>query len=200
MSGTRVSIYCPHCSRYTSVDPVRVEVEVDYQKYYANATWIRAPNELWWMGVCNHCHNPVLVRNGGEIVYPNPLPEPTDPDVPEEIRADLDEAKRCFQAAAWRATAVMARRAIQSAAIRMGASGERLVEQIAELAKEGKITAALKQWADAIRWVGNDAAHPGGEPVTRDDAEAVLGLAEELLRALFVTPERARKLAEKRRR
>lgn len=150
--------------------------------------------------MCNHCHNPVLVRNRGEIVYPNPLPEPTDPDVPEEIRADLDEAKRCFQAAAWRATAVMARRAIQSAAIRMSASGERLVEQIAELAKEGKITAALKECADAIRWVGNDAAHPGGEPVTRDDAEAVLGLAEELLRVLFVTPERARKLAEKRRR
>lgn len=199
MSGTRVSIYCPHCSRYTSVDPVRIEVGANYEKSYAHATWFRTHNEKWWMGVCNYCHKPVLVLNEGDIVYPNPLPELADPNIPEEIRADLDEAKKCFAVAAWRATAVMARRAIQSAAIRMGAGGERLVEQIAELAKEGKITAELKKWADAIRWVGNDAAHPGGEPVTREDAEEVLGLAEELLEVLFVIPEKARKLAEKRR-
>jgi hypothetical protein len=140
----------------------------------------------------------VLVQNDAVKVYPHPLPEPTDPNIPEEIRADLDEAKMCFSVSAWRGAAVMARRAMQSAAIEKGASKKQLVEQIAELASKGQITVDLKEWADVVRWVGNDAAHPGGDAVTREDAEQVLKLAEQFLHVLYVAPAMAKTLRSKK--
>lgn len=83
---------------------------------------------------------------------------------------------------------------MQSAAVEKGAKKDRLADQIAELASQGKITVDLKEWADAVRWVGNDAAHPGGNPVSKEDAEEVLKLAEQFLHVLYVAPAIAKQL------
>lgn len=91
----------------------------------------------------------------------------------------------------------MARRAMQVASIDKGAVGSRLVDQIADLQNKGKITAELKDWADAVRWVGNDAAHPNGQDVTKDDANDVLILAEQFLHILYVAPALAVKLRKR---
>lgn len=190
-----VSIYCPHCRRHTSIAPVSIEVrDAIVGPWYVNAQWKQSNGNVWWIGVCNYCHRPVLARNEGDIIWPHPLPEPTDRNVPESIRADLDEAKQCFSVSAWRAAAVMARRAMQSAAVEKGAKKDRLADQIAELASQGKITVDLKEWADAVRLVGNDAAHPGGNPVSKEDAEEVLKLAEQFLLILYVAPAIAKQL------
>lgn len=159
------------------------------------AYWEPKQGTVWWIGVCNACRMPVLVEDHGEVIYPAPLPKPTDKHVPEPIRADLDEAKTCFSVSAWRASAVMARRAMQSVAVEKGASkGKKLHEQIAELLASGKITADLKEWADVVRWVGNDGAHPNNEVVTKEDAEEVLHLSEQFLSVLYVTPGIAKNL------
>ena len=126
--------------------------------------------------------------NKGDRVYPSPLPSPTEKDIPDLIRLDLDEAKICFSSGAYRAAAVMARRAMQVAAIEKGATGDKLVSQIHSLQQAGKITMDLKDWADAVRWVGNDAAHPNGTQVTKDDAGDVLQLSEQFLHVLYVAP------------
>lgn len=194
-----VSIFCPHCRRHTSVEPAPVEVERGYgQKFFVGAVWVQSYDSKWWIGVCNYCNRPVLVQNNAVTVYPHPLPSPTDANVPEGIRGDLDEAKMCFSVSAWRGAAVMARRAMQSAAIEKGATKKQLVEQIAELAAAGKITVDLKEWADVVRWVGNDAAHPGGDAVSREDAEQVLNLAEQFLHVLYVAPAMAKNLRTKK--
>lgn len=191
------SIYCPHCHRHTSIAPAPVQVSRGQSSFTVGALWQKKGGERWWIGVCNFCQNPVLVLGSAQVVYPQPLPEPTHADVPPRMRADLDEAKMCFSVSAWRAAAVMARRAMQSAAIEKGASKGRLVEQIDELQAKGQITSDLREWADAVRWVGNDAAHPDGQPVGREDAEEVLRLAEQFLHVLYVTPALARKLRAK---
>ncbi len=198
MARTGVSIFWPHCHRHTSLEPAPVEAKRGYDTFYVGAVWKQDYGSTWWIGVCNYCNAPVLVQNAAVTVYPHPLPQPTDPNVPEEIRADLDEAKMCFAVSAWRAAAVMARRAMQSAAIEKGATKKQLVEQVAELAAQGKITQDLKEWADVVRWVGNDAAHPGGQPVTREDAEEVLKLAEQFVHVLYVAPALAKKLRTKK--
>lgn len=195
-----VSIFCPYCHRHTSLEPAPVEVEAGFgERIHVAAVWEQSYDSKWWIGVCNYCNQPVLVQNDAVMVYPQPLPSPTDPNIPEEIRTDLDEAKRCFSVSSWRAAAVMARRAMQSAAIEKGATTKgRLVEQIAQLADAGKITVDLKEWADAVRWVGNDAAHPAGEAVSREDAEQVLNLAEQFLHVLYVAPAIAKNLRNKK--
>lgn len=192
-----VSIFCPHCHRHTSLTPAPVKYKHDYTEYTTKAIWQKDSYDAWWIGLCNACQEPVLVLNRGDMVYPAPLPTPTDEHIPARIRADLDEAKTCLSVGALRASAVMARRAMQVASIEKGAVGDRLVNQIADLQKKGKITSELKDWADAVRWVGNDAAHPNGQDVTKDDANDVLTLAEQFLHILYVAPALAVKLRQR---
>ena len=160
--------------------------------------------ERWWIGVCNNCDRPVLVLGTGNLIYPNPLPKPTDENIPEDIRNDLDEVKKCFSISAWRATAVMARRALQSAANEKGTTKSKLTEQIKELRNKGLITKELEEWADAVRWIGNDAAHPNRdagkekEGVTKGDAEDILELTEQFLHVLYVAPAKAKKIRVKK--
>lgn len=193
-----LSIYCPHCHRHTSLTPAPVKFKSGHSEYTSGAFWTKNNQETWWIGVCNACDKPVLVLNKGERVYPAPLPKPSEQDIPDGIRADLDEAKKCFSAGAYRAAAVMARRTIQVAATDKGATSDRLVTQIHDLKQAGKITADLKEWADAVRWIGNDAAHPTGSPVTQDDAEDVLHLAEQFLHVLYVAPALAAGIKKRR--
>ena len=183
-----LSIYCPHCHKHTSLTPAPVKYKHGHYNYTTSAFWEKDYQNTWWIGVCNACDSPVLVLNKGDEVFPTPLPKPTSEDIPQAIRSDLDEAKICVSASAYRAAAVMARRAMQVAAKDKGAAEDKLVSQIHELQKSGKITTDLKDWADAVRWVGNDAAHPNGAEVTREDAEDVLHLAEQFLHVLYVAP------------
>jgi Domain of unknown function (DUF4145) len=140
----------------------------------------------------------VLVLNKGDIIYPQPLPSPTDDRIPELIRNDLNEAKISYSVKAFRASAVISRRAMQSACIDKGATKEKLVEQLHELAVNGVITNDLKEWADVVRWVGNDAAHPDNQIVTEKDAEDILHLAEQFLHVIYVAPAIAQEQRTKR--
>lgn len=198
MSQRTLSIYCPHCHRHTSIDPAPIEGIDSYrQTICLGAFWKKRPGETWWMGVCNYCQNPVLVLNNGSTIYPAPAPKPTDENVPDGIRRDLDEAKACFSISAWRGAAVMARRAMQSAAIDKGTTKSQLNDQIAELQAKGLITVDLKEWADVVRWVGNDAAHPGKNDVTQQDADDIMHLAEQFLHVIYVAPAKAKALRKK---
>lgn len=198
-----VSIYCPHCHKHTSLTAAPIEYSTQdmlgrtYRRTMG-AYWKKEENTLWWIGVCNSCQEPVLVLNDGQVIYPYPLPSPSDGRIPEHIRNDVDEAKICFSIKAFRASAVMSRRAMQSACIDKGATKERLVDQLQELASHGIITKDLKEWADVVRWVGNDAAHPDKQTVTDKDAADILHLAEQFLHVIYVAPAIAKEQRTKR--
>lgn len=204
METAPVSIYCPHCKMYTSLTPAlrtvkrRHPLGRSHEEVTIPCVWEKQYNDVWWIGICNSCKNPVLVHNEGDIVYPYPLPSPSDERIPEDIRKDLDEAKKCFSVGAYRACAVMARRSMQSACINKGSAKSRLVEQLQELADNGTITKDLKEWADVVRWVGNDAAHPGKEKVSQEDAKDILNLAEQFLHVVYVAPAIAKERKNKR--
>lgn len=210
LKGELISIYCPFCHRYTSLThaPGSVYPPAEYEyPHVVLAIWEKNSQEIWWIGICNSCHNAVLVhtikkedRVIRRDIYPHPLPQPSDERIPEHIRKDLDEAKICLSVNAYRACAVMARRAIQSACIDKGADkNKKLEKQIEELAQNGIITKDLKEWADVVRWVGNDAAHPDTQDVTREDAEDILNLSEEFMHVIYVAPAIAKERKEKRR-
>jgi len=184
-----VSLYCPHCNKHTALSIAPAEYEDGYGgTLHTGAIWKADYQRQWWIGVCNSCKQPSLVLNNGEVIFPHPLPSPTDPNIPKELARDLDEAKMCFSIQCYRACAVMARRCIQSACIAKGATAGQLVDQIAELAKLAVITKDIQEWATVVRWVGNDAAHPNKDEVKKEDAEDCLRLAEQFLHVIFVTP------------
>lgn len=194
-----VSVFCPHCHRYTALSMAPAKHETDFGGTATTAAlWDAGCEHKWWIGVCNNCQTPSLVLNKGDVVYPHPLPTPTDENIPMELASDLDEAKMCFAVGCHRACAVMARRCIQMACIMKGAKKTNLVEQIRKLTASGAITKDIEEWATVVRWVGNDAAHPGRDPVTKEDAEDCLKLAEQFLHVIFVAPAIANARREKR--
>ena len=197
MNNLKVSIYCPYCKRHTALQMAPAEYKIGHETYTTACAW-QSRYGIWWIGVCNYCNEPVLVKNEGDVVFPTPLPSPSDERIPEHIRQDLDEAKICFSVNAYRACAVMARRAIQSAAIDKGATKGNLVEQINELESSGIITKDLKEWATLVRWIGNDAAHPNKDKVEKEDAEDILTLAEQFLNVIYVAPALAKERRKKR--
>ena len=205
MTNTPISIYCPFCHKFTSLTPATGYTASKDRGQIVIAVWEKNSNDRWWIGICNSCHNAVLVHeyeyygNNKRDIYPQPLPSPTDERIPEHIRKDIDEAKLSFTVNAFRACAVMARRAIQNACIDKGADkNKRLEKQIEELADKGVITNDLKEWANVVRWVGNDAAHPDKNEVTKEDAEDILQLAEQFMHVIYVAPAIAKEQRKRR--
>jgi uncharacterized protein DUF4145 len=194
---TSVALNCPHCGIYVALIMAPTRGNDKFP-----AIWQKAGNDLWWIGICPKCRMGVLAhedqQGGGYTFYPAELPTSTDNRIPDEIRSDIDEAKRCFSVQAYRASAVMARRAIQAACINQGAKKDNLVAQLHELASNGVITNSLKEWGDAVRWVGNDAAHPNGDEVVKEDAEDILSLAEQFMHTVYVAPAIAQNIRAKR--
>ncbi len=189
-----LSIFCPHCHKHTALSEASatynyiVSVGGRVGQGLTPAAWLKSQTVRWWIGICNGCQYPCLVLNNGETIYPHPIPTATDPHIPDDLARDLNEAKLCFSTACYRACAVMARRCMQSACILKGATKTNLVDQISELAVSGVITKDVEEWATVVRWVGNDAAHPSKDEVSKDDAEDCLKLAEQFLHVIFVTP------------
>jgi len=180
-----LSIHCPHCHEKTALS-------VGHNSKGEASIWRDKFTRKWWIGICNGCLEPCLVCENGDYIYPHPRPSPTDALIPEDLRHDLDEAKLCFSVQCYRASAVMARRCVQQACLNKGCKKANLVEQIVELTQAGHITKEIEEWATVVRWIGNDAAHPGGQVVSKDDAEDALKLAEQFLHVLFVTPALAK--------
>jgi hypothetical protein len=189
MGSDCVSIYCPHCHKYTALRTANTGVRIDsYVNKTVSLIWEKGRNDVWWIGICNACDKPVLAHNAGDIIYPYSLPDPSDLRIPGHIRKDLDEAKMCFSVGAYRGCAVLARRAMQNACLEKEAKEDRLANQLKELADNGIITKELKKWGDVVRWVGNDAAHPDQYDVLEENARDILELSKQFLNVLYVTP------------
>lgn len=140
-------------------------------------------------------------------VYPLPSFDADDfhEAIPEKVREDLAEGRRCFYAGAYKGAVTMYRRAVQSIVLNKitdpSIKTKELWQQIDELFKQGFITASLKDTAHEIRHFGNFGAHPSDDALdktTRNDAEIISNLVGDLVVAIYVTPYEAEKLKKKR--
>ena len=194
--------YCPYCKKLVHFS--WCHMGKDYRHHtisrYLGEYYIKNKTGTWAMAECPSCDNLVLIKMKGDPdsyntnvldfveIIPAPLPDPTDDRIKREIKIDIDEAKICFSVKAYRACAIMCRRALQIICIDNGANqNKNLNDQIEELFENRTITKKIADWANSVRWVGNDAAHPKNEEVTPDDADRILKLTEQIADNLYVT-------------
>lgn len=188
------SIYCPNCKQHTSIVP------------RARYIWPKNNNTLYEIAECNACDFFVLVKRFNGLIqniYPSPLPKPLDNETPDFLKKDLEEAYTCFSVAAYRATGVLARRALQLCCIEKGAPDGTLQDQIDWLLDKQIITKELKDWAHEVRLTGNDAAHPPKDinkdiEISKEDAEDILLLLEKFIDVLYIAPSLAEERRKKR--
>ncbi|WP_372073982.1 DUF4145 domain-containing protein [Tistrella mobilis] len=94
------------------------------------------------------------------IVYPRAGGAPAaNPDMPEDIRRDYDEASAILDQSP-RGAAALIRLAIQKLCKELGQPGKNINEDIGALVRGG-LDPRVQQALDIVRVVGNSAVHPG---------------------------------------
>ena len=122
------------------------------------------------------------------------------PDVPQHIASAATEAMRCHSIAAYRASILLARSAIEATAKAKNITKGLLVTKIDELQKQDFIRAHIKAAAHEIRLFGNDMAHGDFvNAVTEEESEEILELMGEVLNEVFQSPAKIARRSEKRR-
>ena len=101
------------------------------------------------------------------------------------------QAKRSLAAENWDAAAVMTRSAMQVALRDKGAKGANLKQEIEHLAGQGLLPQIMREWADALRELANDSAHPAPSQAATSsrDAQDILRYLDFLLEYLYDLPK-----------
>jgi hypothetical protein len=102
-----------------------------------------------------------------KMVYPYTGTAPlANPDMPEDVRQDYDEARSIVEISP-RGAAALLRLAIQRLCKHLGQPGDNINTDIGNLVKNGLPT-KLQQALDSVRVIGNNAVHPGQIDLTDD--------------------------------
>jgi Cys-tRNA(Pro) deacylase len=131
----------------------------------------------------------VLELSGEPLVLWPPSDPPPSPAIPPALRAELTEAKACLRAGTYPATVVTVRRLLEGVCRDQGAYQATLYTSLHDLARQGLIEGRLLQWAEELRVLGNTGAHLPDRhtrPISREDAQDAVALAEALLDYLYV--------------
>lgn len=113
-----------------------------------------------------------------------------NPDLPEDVRLDFDEAGRILRLSP-RGAAALLRLAIQKLCAFLGEKGKHIDIDIASLVKKG-LDPRIQQALDVVRVIGNNAVHPGQVDL-RDDvgtAEKLFDLVNIIADAMISQPKR----------
>jgi len=106
--------------------------------------------------------------------------------VPKAIREAFGEARTCIRAKAFTAAAIMCRKALEGICSAHGVkSSGSLAAQLKKLKEDGVIENRLFEWAEALRTMGNEAAHGVKLVVSREDANDTLEFTEALIEYVF---------------
>jgi len=198
---------CPYCGNnviFTWINPYINNNERSYILENNSGITFDKKNFSWAMCLCPECDKCILVkmecdrtdiiqRYSPEIL-PSPFPKKSSEEIPEDIRQDFDEAKRCFSVDCYNASSIMTRKSIEKTLLEQGASkNKNLKEKIDELVSNQKLTKDIGDFAHTIRFVGNDGAHDD-EKISQLDAKETLELAEQIFQSLYINPARNKRL------
>ena len=156
---------CPHCGAYANQYWAKVY-------YGSSGGGVTGISNLTY-SQCKHCDNYVIWRNS-KMIFPDTggAPMPNN-DLPEEIKADYEEARTILNKSP-RGAAALLRLCIQKLCKDLGESGKDINKDIGNLVKKG-LPIKVQQSLDIVRVIGNDAVHPGQMDL-KDDVETATKL------------------------
>ncbi|MFD8301519.1 DUF4145 domain-containing protein [Streptomyces sp. NPDC059690] len=130
---------------------------------------------------------------------PRRIRRPGFPDVPPEIAQTASEAHACLSVGAARGAVALARAVVEATAKAKGITIDGIVGKINALRDGGIISPLTADASHQIRRDGNSIAHGdiGDEPISQDDAEAILEFMDALLDEVFQRPAKLQRLKDR---
>lgn len=209
---------CPNCNTDFHVQPDRT------QYYYYEETDERAAPDYGFgfaVQLCPACSEAVVIYQAGPIweasgaiqlveaheeraVYPPSSGRVLPSEIPASFKSDLKEAFLVLPISP-KASAALSRRLLQRVFHEiLNIKKRNLSEEIDEFIKSGEVPSYLQEATDAIRTIGNFAAHPikdsnSGEIAEVEDGEAewLIEVLEALFDFVFVQPEKLKTRRDK---
>lgn len=185
----RTTLLCPHCGATT---PIKFEFE-------GGSPVFTLGSKLEGFGgnyivTCVACSEDIYIivkNNVIEDQYPKNFTKVSS-DVPQDIREDFEEANKCLNSGAYKASVAMLRRSLQNSCLQQEANpADNLVDQLKDLHGAGKIAKPLFDLATEIRFFGNYGAHPRDDKlddVTQEDAVTMSRFLQQFFQYVYVMP------------
>ena len=135
------------------------------------SSWVE---ELLHFTICSHCQGRTIWFKEIMIFPDTSISPHPNPDLPQEIINDYEEARSILQRSP-RGAAALFRLCIQKLCAHLGESGKDINKDIASLVKKG-LNPLIQKSLDVVRVIGNEAVHPGTIDL-KDDPETAVHLA-----------------------
>lgn len=211
----RIPLRCPICGIHTDAPIVCTHVTQQNDFVRLPSSYMALYN---YLVRCTRCNSGLLVvwsygeeppagggHTAGSLVLPlRASAFETDriavDAVPAAILEDLRQGELAFYAGAHYGAGLLLRRACQNIARHWQIPEDGgLRAQIEAMAAQGIITKSLADMAEGIRVIGNELAHPDPNTpsvITADDVRLAREFLEQMVRAIYVDPARAKKLKD----
>ncbi len=192
------SFHCPLCGVLAEQTWTK-SVSGNYLKTQPNRQQVHENFHLtnFSAAKCSHCEDFSIWLND-KMVYPlSGSVEMANPDLPEDIKNDYNEAKDIVNISP-RGSAALLRLAVQKLCLHLGEKGYNINEDIKNLVKKGLPT-TMQQALDSVRVVGNNAVHPGTIDI-KDNIEiahALFGFVNIICEMLISQPKKVKEYYEK---
>ncbi|HDO1383593.1 TPA: DUF4145 domain-containing protein [Aeromonas veronii] len=166
--------HCPLCHVYSVQHWAMLKISAEYLLYETD----------FHSSLCEHC-NERSYWHAGRLIIPNAsMAQPMHHDLPEDCRADYEEAREIVGSSP-RGAAALLRLCLQKLMPHLGETGKNINDDIRSLVGKG-LPAMTQQALDVCRVVGNNAVHPG-ELDIKDTPE----IAHQLFKMInFIVEER----------
>jgi hypothetical protein len=182
-TGRVISLRCPGCRQLATLDSFSNVQDIDTDNHILGQR--RCPNP----GCLTHIFFAwSLQQNRLAIAYPAERIDFDTTDVPNEVKAALEEAISRHASGCFRASAIMVRRTLEELCRDRGASGSNLKERLRSLASKVVLPQELLSALDDLRLLGNDAAHVDSQEynsIGQAEVEAGIAVAKEILKAVY---------------
>jgi hypothetical protein len=188
------SFHCPFCNTFADQHWGNPNKIVHYP---ANSQNINYGSDNGF-SICRcSCCEKFSVWFDHKLIFPRSVTAPPcNPDLPDEIKIDYEEARLILQDSP-RGAAALLRLALQKLCSHLGEEGKNINKDISELVKKG-LPVIIQQALDIVRVVGNNAVHPGQMDL-RDDIETankLFGLVNLIVEVMITQPKHIAALYE----
>ncbi|MDX2300361.1 MAG: DUF4145 domain-containing protein [Xanthomonadaceae bacterium] len=194
-------IECSNCRQH-----VEAKEAGSYWRHFEG----QEPSRRYTLLACTTCQEPIVVgqTNIGNMAEGDKWDTPFvvfpqgdirfNPSAPVEIRAAFHEACTCYRTQAYTASAIMCRKTLEGVCAAHGVEERNLSAALRKMKEQTLIDDRLFEWSDALRVVGNEAAHGVKVAISQHDAKDAIEFTNAILDYLFSYRDRFEQFKRRR--